>query len=138
MEMNKELISKAKTAKTPEELLCLAKENGEEMTEESAKAYFELLHPQTGEIADEELENVSGGGCYNNGRLVVTMHWDCWDWHCKCGSDKKEVVRAATFPHNLVCRTCGNIHWCKFCKYCSYEKGLWLCNNPTTDYGRKL
>ena len=60
--MNKELISKAKKAKTPEELLCLAQENGEEMTEESAKAYFELLHPQTGEIADKELDKVSGGG----------------------------------------------------------------------------
>ena len=34
------------------------------MTEESAKAYFELLHPKTGKIADEELENVSGGGCH--------------------------------------------------------------------------
>lgn len=52
MEMKKELLAKAKNTKTPEELLCLAKENGEEMTEESAKAYFELLHPKTGEIAD--------------------------------------------------------------------------------------
>ena len=50
----------------------MAKTNGEEMTEESAKAYFELLHPKTGEIADEELDNVSGGNCYNSGRLVVT------------------------------------------------------------------
>ena len=32
MELNKELIAKAKQAKTPEELLCLAKENDEEMT----------------------------------------------------------------------------------------------------------
>ena len=37
--MNKELISKAKKAKTPEELLCLAQENGEQMTQETAKAY---------------------------------------------------------------------------------------------------
>ena len=38
MEMNKELLAKAKETKTPEELLALAKENGAELTEESAKA----------------------------------------------------------------------------------------------------
>ena len=65
-----ELIEKAKSAKTPEELMALAKENGMELTEESAKAYFEQLNPKTGELADEELDNVSGGGCHNGGRLV--------------------------------------------------------------------
>ena len=40
-----ELIEKAKSAKTPEELMALAKENGVELTEESAKAYFEQLNP---------------------------------------------------------------------------------------------
>ena len=58
-----ELIEKAKSAKTPEELMALAKENGTELTEESAKAYFEQLNPKTGELADEELNNVAGGGC---------------------------------------------------------------------------
>ena len=38
MKMNNELIAKAKQAKNPEELLALAKENGVELTEESAKA----------------------------------------------------------------------------------------------------
>ena len=45
-----ELIEKAKSAKTPEELMALAKENGMELTEESAKAYFEQLNPKTGEL----------------------------------------------------------------------------------------
>ena len=57
-----ELIEKAKSAKTPEELMALAKENGMELTEESAKAYFEQLNSKTGELADEELNNVAGGG----------------------------------------------------------------------------
>ena len=61
MEMNKELLAKVKEAKTPEELLALAKENGIELTEESAKAYFEATHPKAGELADSELDNVSGG-----------------------------------------------------------------------------
>ena len=38
MELNKELLSKAKEAKTPEELLTLAKENGAELTAESARS----------------------------------------------------------------------------------------------------
>ena len=40
MEMNKELLAKAKETKTPEELMAFAKENNMEMTEESAKAYL--------------------------------------------------------------------------------------------------
>ena len=65
MEINKELLAKAKEMKTPEELMALAKENGMELTEESAKAYFEQLNSKTGELADEELNNVAGGGCHN-------------------------------------------------------------------------
>lgn len=57
MENNKELLAKAKAAETPEALLTLAKENGMEMTEESAAAYFEIMHPKAGELADEELNN---------------------------------------------------------------------------------
>ena len=38
--MKKELTAKAKQAKTPEELMSLAKENGIEMTEESAKDVY--------------------------------------------------------------------------------------------------
>ena len=55
MEMNNELIARAKKAKSSEELMALAKENGEELTEESAKEYFELLNPKTGELSDDEL-----------------------------------------------------------------------------------
>ena len=131
MEMNRELVEKAKKAESKEELIAMAKENGTELTPESAEAYFKLLHPKTGEVSDDELENVSGGGCYNKGRLVVTTQFSCWDWHCKNGCDK-EVVQT---PFYTVCKNCGNIY---ACKYCSYEKGLWLCNNPTTNYGRIL
>ena len=70
MEMNKELLAKAKEAKTPDELMSLAKENGIELTAESAASYFERLNPKTGELSDGELDNVSGGcgGDYVAGR----------------------------------------------------------------------
>lgn len=78
MKMNNELIAKAKEAKTAEELMALAKESGEEITEESAKAYFDLLNPKTGELSDEELDNVAGGGCYSDGgRLKTPSGYRC-------------------------------------------------------------
>ena len=61
MKMNNELIAKAKKTATVEELLALAKENQVEQSEEDAKMYFELRHPKTGELSDDELDNVAGG-----------------------------------------------------------------------------
>ena len=60
MNISKELIEKAKTAKSAEELLAMAKAENIELTEEqAAKAFAELN--KTGELSDEELDNVSGG-----------------------------------------------------------------------------
>jgi len=58
-----ELIEKAKAVKTAEELIALAKESNIELTEEQAKEYLEKLNPKMGEISDDELDNVAGGGC---------------------------------------------------------------------------
>ena len=55
-----ELIAKAKTAKSAEELLALAKENNVELTEEEAKTYFEQLNAN-GAVSDDELDAVAGG-----------------------------------------------------------------------------
>ena len=60
MKLSKELLEKAQTAKSPEELIQMAKtENIDLSAEEAAKAFAELH--KTGEIADEELDNVAGG-----------------------------------------------------------------------------
>ena len=60
MKISKELLEKAKTAKSAEELLAMAKaENIEISAEEAAKAFAELN--KTGELSDEELDNVAGG-----------------------------------------------------------------------------
>lgn len=125
MEMNKELIAKAKESKTPEELIALAKESGEEITEESAKAYFDLLNPKTGELSDDELDNVSGGGCYNGDRLVISVMHYCDEWRCKDDGSQCSIQGPLA-----CCNTCKIAAYCYSCHYCSYEKGLWLCNNP--------
>ena len=77
MKLSKELLEKAKQAKTAEELLAIAKAENVELTEEeAAKAFAELN--KTGEISDEELDNVAGGGCYSDGgRLKTTSGYKC-------------------------------------------------------------
>jgi len=76
--MEQELIAKAKKAQTAEELATIAKENGVKMTDEEAKTFFEQLHPVTGELSDEELDNVAGGGCYaKDGCLWTTIGHKC-------------------------------------------------------------
>ena len=61
MNVSKELLEKAKAAKSAEELLALAKNEGIELTaEQAAKAFAELN--KIGELSDEELDNVAGGG----------------------------------------------------------------------------
>ena len=60
MNFTQEQLAKAKAAKSAEELIALAKENGMEMTDDEAKKYFAELHKE-GELSDDELNNVSGG-----------------------------------------------------------------------------
>lgn len=58
-----ELRKRAADAESPKELLALALAEGVELTDEEARACFTRLHPPAGELADDELEAVSGGGC---------------------------------------------------------------------------
>ncbi len=60
--LSNEMLQKAKECKTVEELLNLAKDNDYPLTEEQATKTFNEWN-KTGELADEELENVAGGGC---------------------------------------------------------------------------
>lgn len=59
---SQELIERAKTAKSPNELILLAKEYKTEITPQEAEAFYESFH-KTGELSDDELDNIAGGGC---------------------------------------------------------------------------
>lgn len=93
-----ELIAKARQAKSAEELMAMAKENGIEMTEEAAKANFEKLNKlnRSGEISDEELGNVSGGRCGDPPKC------------CECG---QPLSSADPYPgppgYDYYCYYCG-------------------------------
>ena len=153
--MDKNILDIAKGAKSPEELLKLAHENGmEEFGEENAKAYFDLLH-KSGELSDEEMD-VSAGGCCavrSHGQKMVSLLNHCYHWRCnRCnngGSNFK--TPKAGYKDEYYCKDCDGTCFpqdeidfslaegagmpersmdCSECYYCSYERGAWWCNNP--------
>ncbi|MCD8347878.1 MAG: hypothetical protein LUD16_08040 [Lachnospiraceae bacterium] len=62
MELSAELMQKMAECRTAEELIALAKANNMEITAEQAEAAIQKLSPVNGELSDDELDNVSGGG----------------------------------------------------------------------------
>ena len=102
-----EMIAKAKTAASPEELLELAKADSMELSSEEATAYFAQLNPKMGELDDDELGVVAGGGC---------------------GSKKKDTTpRRYGFDLNVSTKVYFEPK-CPECKKVRYLQGLW-------DYG---
>lgn len=67
----------------------------------------ELERKQPGELSEEELKNIAGGDCHKGDKTVVSaLNW--------CDYYKIRGSKGDSF--------CGT------CVYCSYEKGLWLCD----------
>ena len=60
MNFSNDMIEKAKTAASVEELLKMAKENGVEMTAAEAQEYFNFLNAN-GQLSEEALAQVAGG-----------------------------------------------------------------------------
>lgn len=65
--LSNELLEKAKTARTAEGLLQMAKAENIELSQEEAARVFAKLNAN-GELSDEELDNASGGGCGTSGK----------------------------------------------------------------------
>ena len=76
--------------------MALAKESGIELSEDKAKEYFEQLN-RSGELSDEELDNVSGGGCGGGPK-----------WKCpKYGSKDVEFLYYNLWDKKVFyCRSC--------------------------------
>ena len=92
-----EQLKAAKAAKSPDELIAMAKEQGIVLTDDQAEKFFA---PPIGELSDEELENVAGGGC-----------GDSMD-HCpRCQSTDygKRMGRLKDIQckYHYVCNSCG-------------------------------
>ena len=131
-----ELIEQARQAKSPEALLTLAEANGMTLTQDEARDYFAQLHEpcnQSGELSDEELNNVAGGGChYKDGRLIVTIDHYCSDSFWRCKRCHGHAYYRQSKPDAHTCYDGKGISHlnCNNCQFMVYEHGLWLCNNP--------
>lgn len=131
--MTQELIEKAKEAKTAEEILAIAKENGMEMTEEDAKLYFEQLHPVKGELSDDELDNVSGGGCTTNGGYTtVTSELKCFTGQYENNFWRAEYGMYMTNDSNASLRktwekNCTGQYRCGRCVHLEFNGGIGYC-----------
>ena len=97
MNISKELSEKAKQAKTAEELLSMAKaEHIELNAEQAAKAFAELK--RSGELADEELDNVSGGCSpsappkYHVGDYVKYYYQYEFTWTYECTATGTSII----------------------------------------------
>lgn len=130
MDFKEAIIEKAKQTRSAEELLALAEENSIELTREQAQVYFAQLNPQSGELADEELDNVAGGGSCDsgvktydlNGYLNVAGTDFCNTyWTCVCGA--KGVSQS-----KYQCLSCQRPLYCNTCLYFVAEQGI--CSNP--------
>jgi predicted ribosomally synthesized peptide with nif11-like leader len=112
-----ELSEKAKAAKSPEELIALAKENGIELSAEQADAYFARLNPKDGELGDDELDDVAGGRkcgtTYHNDRPVVT--------HCNSCEYYQNNYDGKTDTGNGLCSDCLYFHT---------NEWIYICENP--------
>ena len=121
MNISKELLEKARTANSAEELLAMAKAESVELTEEQPEKAFAELH-KSGELSDDELDNVAGG-CggeeipepkYKEGDLV----WISGGFACHtCGLYRAfkvtEVHRSPVGKHtySVACPECGEKWW---------------------------
>lgn len=113
------------------------------MTTEEAKTYFEQLHPVSGEMADEELDNVAGGGCsvkvgghkYTvvssgvscfNGCYRNGMYWDCMNGvYIPLKKDNEGLRKLwhsmAQVSEMGACNCCGS------CYYLEFKSGTGYC-----------
>ncbi len=92
--MNEEMLRMAQTAQSVDELLTMAKDNGVVVTEKQAREYFERIHA-SGELADDELDAVSGG----------------------CGDDVKKPYCSVcgTALGSITQGTSGYVYYCPKC-----------------------
>lgn len=139
MNFTAEQIEQAKAAANPEELMALAKDFGVELDIETATAYFAQLHPKNGELSDDELDNVSGGGCdTSNGHTIVTSMKKCFTGKYECsrityfpGSSAEITVWTNTNDQGLRklwWDNAGGGKVCGTCKYLEFTGGTGYCS----------
>jgi len=129
--LQREYVSAAENDRVDEFL----KAHGCGAYEEDIEKFFAEMTEKSGELDDDELENVAAGKkcgtVYKDNRPVVAIINKCNRFKCKhCKSDDSsltyEMLDAFEGGRCSVCwasAACGN------CIYCKYKGGLWICYN---------
>ena len=103
------MIEKAKVAKSAEELLALAKENNVEMTADEAATYFAQLNPKSGELSDDDLDNVAGGACGSGVKVGDSVRVTSGETCPICGGNTGTVKSIGAFGVGaVVCQNCSH------------------------------
>ncbi len=122
------LLEKAKRAKSKEELMALAKENSISLADGEAEYYLALLNDPSiyGEVGDDELDDVSGGGCKKT--VDGKKH--------KVVSARTECFNGQYYRYNPVIRKgglrdlwefWGSDHCCGWCDFLGFKDGVGYC-----------
>ncbi len=69
--MNEEMLAKLQNAESVEEIISIAKEYGQEVTAEQAQKLLDRLNGPEGDLTDDALEAVTGGGHHRYRQRVV-------------------------------------------------------------------
>lgn len=132
-----EMIEKLKGAKSAEELFKMLKEAGIEIDKEESKLYFEHLNFKSGELDDDDLDNVSGGGCRTkSGRTIVTNHCKCFTgmWEDNLITSPDDYIRTTSRYYvndNEFLRDVWYVNKsnrCGSCKWLAFEGGTGVCS----------
>ena len=127
-----DLMGEAKRVKSPEELLALAKEMNIELTAAEAEETFALLHKK-GELADQELENVSGGGCDTtvDGKdyRVVTAGLTCINGNYAYYRDKDaNYLNTSNEDLRKTWAMFGEYGMCGQCRWLEFKGAIGYCS----------
>lgn len=111
--MREDLLEKLKKTEKTEEFIILLKKNGIDIEKEKAEEYFKTLH-RNGEIDDDELDKVSGGGCYSSEGYLMTT----------CGYRCSNFTRSVAAGNKENCSSC--MYWDKTLGDIGSEIGTWF------------
>ena len=117
MNFTPELIAAAKTADSPESLIAIAKDHGITLSDSEAALYFRQLRenaPAGGELSDDELDSVSGGGCGGGGNSSPTERYGC--------------------PFNGTTIVTHSKTFCPQCRTVQVHNGVWYYPSLVYDY----
>ena len=136
---HEELILKAKGAKSADDILAIAKDNGLDVSREDAEMYIQM-NRESGELSDEVLDSVTGGAAYTlrGGYLIVTNFHECDRWKCdECGGNDIRYTRVASESGWAWAHKCGGHpngcdKSCATCEYMKYRFPFQICTHPET------